>query len=166
MITIISGTNRADSNTLKIATHYYNLLKNTQQQVHLLSLLNLEVHYRSEELQRIENELLIPSERFVIIVPEYNGSYPGIFKTMMDNTDIRKCWWYKKALLVGVADGRGGNLRGLDDLSNVLHYLRVNVFYNKLPISKINEELNADGLIQQPILKDAIDQQIKGFLAY
>ena len=166
MITIISGTNRQDSKTLKIATHYYNLLKKQHIDVHMLSLLNLEVHFRSDELKKIEEELLIPTEKFIIVIPEYNGSYPGIFKTMIDNTDIRKCWWYKKALLVGVADGRGGNLRGLDDLSNVLHYLRVNVFYNKLPISKINEELDADGLLQSDLLQTAIGQQVNGFLEF
>lgn len=166
MITIISGTARAGSNTLKVAEYYYNLLRQHTPDVHLFSLKDIEVHYRSEALVKIESEWLIPSEKFVFVLPEYNGSFPGILKTMMDYTDIRKCWWHKKALLVGLADGRGGNARGLDHLSNILHYLKMHVHYNKLPISKINEELLEDGTFRHEATRMNIEQQIESFLQF
>lgn len=166
MITIIAGTNRPESNTLKVATYYYNLLKETQQEVHLFSLKDVEVHYRSPAFMAIEQEWLIPSDKFIFVLPEYNGSFPGILKTMMDNSDIKKCWWNKKALLVGLADGRGGNARGLDHLSNIMHYLRMHVHYNKLPLSKINEELLEDGSFKHESTKTGIRQQIESFLAF
>lgn len=166
MITIISGTNRPGSNTLKVAEYYYNIVQQQVPEVHLFSLKDTEVHYRSEAFQKIESEWLIPSEKFIFVLPEYNGSFPGILKTMMDNSDIRKCWWHKKALLVGLADGRGGNARGLDHLSNILHYLRVHVHYNKLPISKINEELLEDGTFTHEQTRQNIEQQIDAFLQF
>ena len=42
-----------------------------------------------------------------IVMPEYNGSFPGILKLLFDTTDIKRCWWHKKAALVGVASCRG-----------------------------------------------------------
>src|SRR5690606_871988 len=152
----ISGTDRNDSNTLKIAQHYYQVLASKGVATNFFSLKDHEVYRRSDDLITVEQEWLIPSDKFIFIVPEYNGSFPGILKTMIDHTDIRKSWWQKKALLVGLASGRGGNARGLDHLSNILHYLKVHVHYNKLPLSKIQEELDMHGQLKHAATKDLI----------
>lgn len=166
MITIISGTNRTGSRSLQVATHYYKLLQALQQDVHLISLVGLNVLDRNEELKRIEAELLIPAEKFIFVMPEYNGSFPGVLKALLDNSDIRKCWWHKKVSLVGVADGRGGNLRGIEHMTNILHYLKMNVHYNKLPLSRINEELDPEGNFLHTYTLAAITEQVEGFVAY
>src|SRR5690606_17395729 len=121
---------------------------------------------RSASMKEIENEYLIPAEKFVIIMPEYNGSFPGILKLLFDNSDIRQCWWHKKAALVGVADGRGGNLRGIEHMTNILHYLRMNVYYDKIPISRIHEEIHEKGHFLRNATELAIRHQIEAFLKY
>jgi len=166
MITIISGTNRKGSMTLKVAKLYYRIMSAASEQVHLLSLEDMNVWERNPQLLKAEQEFLIPSEKFVFIMPEYNGSFPGILKLMIDNTDIRKCWWHKKAAIVGVADGRGGNLRGIDHFTGILHYLKMNVLYNKLPLSRINEEVSGEGHWLKPATENVIKQQIGEFLKY
>jgi NAD(P)H-dependent FMN reductase len=134
--------------------------------VHLLSLEDKHIWEKGEEMSRIQQEHLIPADKFVFIMPEYNGSFPGILKAMIDNSDIKNCWWYKKVMLVGVADGRGGNLRGIEHMTNILHYMRMNVMYNKLPLSRINEEMDAEGNILQAATAGAIEQQIDEFIKY
>lgn len=166
MITLISGTDRNDSNTLKVAQHYYNVLAAKGVATNFFSLKDHEVYRRGEDLIKVEQEWLIPSDKFIFIVPEYNGSFPGILKTMIDHTDIRKAWWQKKALLVGLASGRGGNARGLDHLSNILHYLKVHVHYNKLPLSKIQEELDMNDQLKNAATLDLIQYQIEDFLSF
>lgn len=166
MITLISGTDRNDSNTLKVAHLYHEILVSKGVSVNLLSLKELEVHYRSAGLMKVEEEWLIPSEKFIFVIPEYNGSFPGILKAMIDHTDIRKCWWNKKALLVGLASGRGGNARGLDHFSNILHYLKVHVHYNKLPLSKIHELLDLNDRIAHTPTQEAIKYQVEDFLTF
>ncbi len=99
-------------------------------------------------------------------MPEYNGSFPGILKTMIDNTDIKSCWWGKKALLTGIADGRAGNLRGLDHMTGILQYLRMNVFWDKLPLSRINDEIGENGDLLMPATNQVIDAQVEAFLAF
>jgi multimeric flavodoxin WrbA len=47
MITVISGTNRNDSMTLRVATLYYNLLKEKGADVKLLSLMGHNVENRT-----------------------------------------------------------------------------------------------------------------------
>lgn len=166
MITIISGTNRPQSNTLKVAHLYANYLTNKGITNHLLSLEGMDICLRSDQIKDIEQKYLIPSQKIIFIIPEYNGSYPGCLKLFLDNTDVRKVWQNKKALITGLADGRAGNLRGLDHLTNVLNYLKVNVFYNKIPLSKINSELDELGNWQIDATKNVIEEQIEGFLAF
>ncbi len=166
MITIISGTNRPHSRTLQVAQHYFKLLQSKNIDVKLYSLEEFKSYNRDADVLTLENDLLKPSEKFIIIMPEYNGSFPGILKALLDVTDIRSVWWYKKAMLVGVADGRGGNLRGIEHMTNILHYLRMNVFYNKLPLSRINQEMDENGIFLEEMTVKAIAAQVNDFIDY
>ena len=166
MITIISGTNRPDSMTLRAANLYYKLLSAHSEDVHLLSLENKQVWERGPAMLALEKQYLIPAQKFVFIIPEYNASFPGILKLMIDNSDIKKCWWYKKAMLVGLSDGRAGNLRGVEHMTAILHYMKVNVLYNKLLLSKVNEEIAKSGDLIKPETSDLVNTQIEEFLKF
>jgi len=166
MITIISGTNRKDSMTIRVAKLYYEWIRAAGAPAQFLSLEGLNVLEPDRKFRKTEQEILIPSEKFVFVMPEYNGSFPGVLKLLLDNTDIKQCWWHKKAALVGVADGRGGNLRGIEHMTNILHYLKMNVHYNKLPLSRITEEITKDGLLLKKQTEIAIRTQIEEFLKY
>lgn len=166
MITIISGTNRADSRTIQIANYYYEVIKKHTDNVHLISLMDNDVTKRDANLIKLEENILIPSDKFIFIMPEYNGSFPGILKLFLDNSDIRKVWFHKKAALVGLGIGRGGNLRGLDHMASILNYLKVNVLYNKLPISLVHEHMDIDGIIQNEQILKSIEDQIIEFINF
>ena len=163
--TIISGTNRIGSYTEKVAAEYQRVLKEKNINAGILSLVNLNVLTRTPELIKVENEILIPTQKFIFIIPEYNGTFPGVLKVMIDNTDIKQVWYHKKALLTGVSTGRAGNLRGMDHLSASLNYLKMNVHHNKLPISVIDKVIDATGRLNDETLK-AIDEQLTEFINY
>jgi NAD(P)H-dependent FMN reductase len=165
MYTIISGTNRVGSHTEQVAKEYQRILKNKNIDANIFSLKELDTLHRSEGILKAEIEILIPTEKFIFIIPEYNGSYPGVLKAMIDNSDIRKVWNYKKALLTGVATGRAGNLRGMDHLADTLHYMKMNVFYNKLPISVIDKVMDEEGRLNDETIK-AVNKQIDEFLIF
>lgn len=166
MITIISATGRQDSMTLRVAKKYQELFREKGEETTLISLEGKTVWHRCKDLEELEQAALIPAQKFAFIMPEYNGSYPGVLKMLIDNSNIRQCWWGKKAMLTGVADGRAGNLRGLDHFTNVLNYLRINVLYNKIPLSRINTEIDMEGNLLQPATKMAIEQQIGEFIRF
>lgn len=166
MYTIISGTNRTGSNTLKMAQQYQALLARKGISATLVTLENLDVSTRSTAVKALEKEVLIPSSRFIFISPEYNGSIPGVLKSLLDNTDIEHCWWGKKALLTGVSTGRAGNLRGMEHLTGILHYLKMIVHPNKLPISVVNTLLAPDGSVKDEATLRVIDLQLKEFIDF
>ena len=165
MYTIISGTNRIDSHTEKVAKIYQTILREKNIDAGIFTLKEIDLINNKEEFFRKEREILIPAKKFLFIIPEYNGSYPGILKMMIDYSDIKNTWHFKKALLTGVASGRAGNLRGMDHLADTLHYLKMNVYYNKLPISSINQVMDKDGVLNAETLR-VIHAQVDEFIAY
>jgi len=166
MITIIAGTNRQESMTLRTARAYYNIIATHTDDVQLLSLENKQVWERGTDMKELETQYLLPATKFLFIMPEYNASFPGVLKMMIDNSDIKKCWWYKKAALVGISDGRAGNLRGTEHMTAILNYMKVNVLYNKLLLSKIKEEIDLNSEILKPETKHLINIQIEELLSF
>lgn len=164
--TIISGTNRAGSNTLKVARQYQDLLKNKGVEADVVSLEGVDLNGKTAEWARVEQDVLVPTDKFIFILPEYNGSFPGALKTVIDMSDHRRVWPGKKALLTGVSSGRAGNLRGMDHLTGALNYLQVHVHPNKLPISTVDKLLNGSGEITDQPTLSAIDQQLEQFIQF
>jgi chromate reductase, NAD(P)H dehydrogenase (quinone) len=173
MILIISGTNKINSNTRFIANDYLNRLRLKHDKVTLLGLDEITFDFvstgmygnHSTTIKEIQNVHLNPATKFLFVIPEYNGSMPGILKLLIDSVDVRAAFNNKKAALVGVATGRAGNLRGLDHLAGVLQHMGVTVMPGSLPISKVGDILDIDGRVQGPTIK-AIDKHIDNFLKF
>jgi chromate reductase, NAD(P)H dehydrogenase (quinone) len=165
MITIISGSNR-DNNTKKVALEYQRLLKDKNIDTILLALDEKKLFERDASFLSMENEFLRPAQKFIIIMPEYNGSYPGILKLMIDNTEVSKTWWHKKVLLTGVSTGRAGNLRGMEHLTGTLLHLKMLVHPNRLPISVVDRLLDSANRFSDAGTLKAIDIQLEEFLCF
>lgn len=71
----------------------------------------------------------------------------------------------QKVMLVGVANGRAGNLRGIDNMTNMCHYMKMDVFHEKLPLSNISAELNEDAFFKENTIQ-SIQHQIEGYINY
>lgn len=166
MITIISGTNRSDNTTKKVALEYQRLLKEKYIETKLLALDEFNITQRDDVFTQIEKNLLIPAEKFIIIMPEYNGSYPGILKLMIDNSEVAKVWWYKKVLLTGVSTGRAGNLRGMEHLTGSLLHMKMLVHPNRLPISVVDKLMDKDHHFTDVSTLQAINAQLEQFLNF
>ncbi|MEO7048653.1 MAG: NAD(P)H-dependent oxidoreductase [Ferruginibacter sp.] len=166
MITIISGSSRQENNTKKVALEYQRILQEKNIDSNLLALDETDMFERNNGFIETEKQILIPAESFIIIMPEYNGSYPGILKLLIDNTDVAKVWWYKKVLLTGISTGRAGNLRGMEHLTGSLLHMKMLVHYNRLPISVVNKLMDANGRFTDVATLTAINNQVDEFLEF
>lgn len=164
MITIVSGTNRIGSNTLKVAKEYQRLLDEKGVKAGLFSLEGVNVMTRDADFAAIETNIIIPTSAFIFIVPEYNGSFPGVLKLLFDNSRSHEIWFNKQALITGNATGRAGNLRGMDHLADILNYMKITVHPNKLPISQVNKLMDGEGRFTDAIALNAINNQLDEFL--
>jgi chromate reductase len=166
MITIISGTNRNDNTTKKVAREYQRLLSEKNVETSIFALDEISVEKGNPDFERAVDQLLKAADQFIIIMPEYNGSYPGILKLMIDNTPVRETWWHKKVLMTGVSTGRAGNLRGMEHLTGVLLHMKMLVHPNRLPISLVDKLMDAEGKFTDIPSLAAIDTQLEEFLDF
>lgn len=173
MITVICATHRPKNQTYKVVHFYESLLRDLGQEVNVLEMNELPSDFvisdsfgkRNQTTDRLIDEKLKPADRLVIVSPEYNGSFPGVFKAFLDGVKPGM-WKGKKVALVGVASGRAGNLRGMDHLTDVLHHLRMEVFSFKVPISRLDDLIDErEGLIDEAT-QAVLKRQAEEFLSY
>lgn len=179
MITIIAGTNRKRSMTALFARHIHTLVETkTDLPVKLLDLSEVpsdwfhkqmyDGAHQSKSLTKIQDEYVLPAQKFIFVAPEYNGSIPGVLKMFIDACSVRNYaenFKEKKAALLGVASGRAGNLRGLEHLTGILHYLGTHVMPNRLPVSSIGQLVNDKQQISDEdtlkVLNDFVESALK-----
>lgn len=173
MITIIAATNRPNSNTLKVAKYYQQQLKIKGVASTLFSLehlpadvLNTDMYgKRSAAFQKVQ-DFITATDKFLFIMPEYNGSYPGVLKVLIDACTFPDSFYDKKAALVGISSGKYGNIRGVDHFTGVCHYVHLNVLPLRLHIPNIKTELDVDGnLVKEDTLK-FVNEQIDKFIHF
>ncbi|HQV77485.1 MAG TPA: NAD(P)H-dependent oxidoreductase [Chitinophagales bacterium] len=174
MLTIFHATARPNSYSRKIADLYSNLLTQKEIEHRLFTLESVKDSifnhtYQDEKtIQQVEIEdtILAPTTKFIFVVPEYNGSFPGMFKAFIDATDLKKCFFNKKACLVGVAEGRAGNLRGMEHLTNIFNHIKMNVLHLKIPISQVSHHFDENGNFTNTEILKLCDAQINSFLEF
>ncbi len=173
MLTIIAGTNRPGSSTLKLAVYYQQKLTEKGVETQVLSLENLPDNLlktdlygkRSEAFQTFQ-EQISASEKFIVIIPEYNGSFPGALKVFVDACDFPLSFYDKKAALVGISSGKYGNIRGVDHFTGVCNYMNMHVFSLRLHIPFIRKEMDANGNLTEADTIKFTDEQMDRFIRF
>jgi len=170
---IISGTNRPDSNSLKVAKYYQKELESKGVSQDLLSLMELPSDLlvsdmygqRSEAFQLIQDRVLA-AEKFIFIIPEYNGGMPGVLKSFIDACKFPESFLDKKAALVGIGAGRHGNLRGLEHFTGIANHFNLHVMPMKIYLPSIHTELDQKGNFSSDETKAFVDTQIDKFIKF
>lgn len=178
MITIIIGSNRKGNiSTIIGNTYKKELEKQYDGDVKLLSMedmpsdvLNPEMYSKPNKwIEKIKTEYMIPSEKFIFILPEYNGTFPGVVKMFIDvlsSSDADKSFHNKKAALVGLAAGKFGNWLGLEHFGVVLNYLKISTYHSKVSITNLWNHLDDSMNIKDAKTLEYIEKQITGFLKF
>jgi chromate reductase len=163
MVTIIASTNRPGSSTLQLALYYQKQLAAKGMEAGLLSLAQLPPNLietdlygkRSEAFNEIQ-DIITATDKFLFVIPEYNGSYPGVLKVFIDACSFPESFYDKKAALVGLSSGKYGNIRGIDHFTGVCHYLNLHIMPLKIHIASIRKEMDANMATLPPKIRCAI----------
>jgi NAD(P)H-dependent FMN reductase len=172
MITIISGTNRDDSYSLKFAEFYKKSLEKSGVKAQILDLKVLPENFlftemygqRSDGYEQLLEQYIYGVDKILMVSPEYNGSFSGILKAFIDSFEPKNIIG-KKMAMIGVAAGRAGNLRGMDHMTNCMHYMKVHVMPNKLPISQAYALFKDDKLCDVATI-EGIESHVQELINY
>ncbi|MDB5286310.1 MAG: NADPH-dependent oxidoreductase [Mucilaginibacter sp.] len=170
---IISGTNRPNSYSLKTAQYYQKQLQTKGINMDIFSLCDLPPDIidsdlygkRSVVFEAIQKKLS-NAKKFIFIIPEYNGSLPGVLKCFIDACSFPQTFYDKKAALVGISTGRHGNLRGLDHFTGIANHFNLHIMPFKIHLAAIHQELSEDNNLQNENTINFVNDHIKKFIEF
>jgi NAD(P)H-dependent FMN reductase len=173
-IVIVCGTNRNDSVSYQIAQIYQDLLQSMGQKSELIDLKDLPSDFAytalyekagSNEHFNHYRDVMEAADKFVFIVPEYNGSFPGILKTFIDGLKYPMTFRDKKCALVGLSSGMQGAGLALSHLTDIFHYCGTTVLALKPKLGNIGTHFT-DGKIVNEFYKTLLKEQAEKFLRF
>lgn len=173
MITIICGTNRKNSVSKKIAHLYKNILKSKGQEAEIIHLEQMPDDviasslYENSGSNNEFNELrqkMYDSKKMVFIVPEYNGSFPGVLKVFIDGLKFPGTFKNKKCALVGLSSGVQGAGLALSHLTDIFNYCGTHVLALKPKLSRIEENLTENSLSK--LYNELLEEQAEMFIEF
>lgn len=167
MITIVAGTNRIDSKSGAMAQYYQDLLGPYKQESQILDLSELPDDFIRSALYENNGKnndfnqyrkLMRESDKYVFIVPEYNGSFPGVLKAFLDGLGYPSELNHKKAALVGISDGVMGGAMALSHLIDILNYMGCSVLAQRVRIPFMKKNF-VEEKIQDPFVANLLLEQ-------
>jgi hypothetical protein len=91
-----------------------------------------------------ENVWIPRYDAFIMIVPEWNGSFPHTAKKLIDDSGYPSVFQNKDIFLIGTSASQLANVIGVEQLNYILQFVGAKVFSKKVYIPKINREIPAE----------------------
>ena len=158
----------------KIAEYYQEILNHLNAPNTILDLVNLPNDFtvsamyensgKNEEFNNLKS-LLEQTDKFVFIVPEYNGSYPGVLKAFIDGLPYPNSFTNKKAALVGLSSNMHGAIVALSHMNDIFSYLGMNTLALRVKLAQIQSHF-VDNEITNPLYKELLEIQAEQIIRF
>ena len=172
-INIISGTNREGSVTLKISNLIAEYYKKLNQNIILTDLRKLpkdifenSVYFNKPDSIKPFLDDVLEAKGLVIVVPEYNGSFPGILKYFIDLLKFPESFENKPVAFVGLSAGQWGALRSVEHLQQIFSYRNAHIFPKRVFIPKVITEINEQDKLIKEDTEARLKKQCKEFIEF
>lgn len=172
-ILIISGTNRPDSNAMRLSTILAELYAKHSTPAEVFSLRELppeafapESYASKPASVRAIQQRVLDAAGLHIVTPEYNGSFPGVLKYFIDLLKFPESFEHKPVAFVGEANGVWGGLRSVEQLQGVFAYRNAHQFPKRVFIPGVKTRFDADGRFHDAELLARLEDQCVGFARF
>lgn len=169
-IMLIAGTNRPASNALRVARIVEGHYRNNNIPVELFSLADMPAEIFNPASYATKPAAFVPIQDKVVsslgihlIVPEYNGSFPGVLKYFIDMLKFPESFDRKPVAFVGEAAGIWGALRSVEQLQHIFGYRNAYVYPERVFIPGIGQKLDAAGKLLDTSIDERLAAQATGF---
>jgi NAD(P)H-dependent FMN reductase len=105
------------------------------------------------------SEITATADAFFIVTPEYNHSFPGSLKRLLDSEYDN--YFHKPVALAGVSNGPWGGARGIQTLLPSLRTLRMVSIWTTVYFPKVQEIFDENGQIM-PGQDEIYRRQVEG----
>ncbi len=173
MIHIIAGTNRPGARSLIIANIIEKLLTAQNTSCEIIDLASFDFSQligkdlysdNQSDLMLSVKQKLNSSRGFYFVVPEYNGSMPGILKYFIDHWSYPETFEYRPMAFVGLG-GLFGGLRPVEHLQQVMGYRNAYQFPERVFIHNVWSKLDGHNINDKTIC-NLLERQSRNFVRF
>ena len=172
-INILSGTDRPDSNAMKVAEYIYPKLKGYGAQSEIISLREFPIKEIAggrygDDIPSIKefNKRVLNCGGLIFVVPEYNGSFPGILKLFIDYLPFPKAFLKLPIAFIGEADGAFGSLRSVEQLQMICNYRNAYLFPERVFIRRVSKNFDPLEGFDDELTGQLLESLLKNFVAF
>lgn len=170
-ITIISGSPREKSITKRVAIYLQNLLQNTTN--HTVNMIEVrdyplppvEAVFSSVEKTpasfRTLASIMFATDAFILVTPEYNGSYSPAMKNLLDHFPKQH---HKAFGIVTASPGAMGGIRASQQLLQLVPAVFGIASPYMLIVPQVDKKFNESGELTEPSFENAIHNFTQEFL--
>ena len=176
-IVIISSTNREGSMSLKVSQKMQQQYVAAGVETEIIDLrllpttiLNSNIYKeKPSELQPFIDSIL-NADGILFVVPEYNGSFPGILKYFIDMWKYPDCFENICTAYIGISSNGFGALRPIEHLQGVMGYRNAYQFPQRVFIDKIYARFR-EGVFhklheKEYSIEELLSQQTRDFIRF
>lgn len=174
MILVVSGTDRANSNSRRVANHVFSLFQKYGVEAELIDLADLKPtahggpHYGginapdvlAADLRKVEQ-----ADGIYLVVAEYNGSMPGALKYFVDHWKYPDAFEFRPFALAGLGTTWGG-LRAVEHMQGSLGYRNAFLYPERVFVRDVWKHFKEGPELKDPQLLELFDKQVRGFAAF
>ncbi len=165
---IISGTNRPGSKSLQVAKFIQKLYLDSGETTEIVDLQDMALsevigHYGDTAPDPMKDAInkINKSDGLIVVVPEYNGSFPGALKYFIDHWSYPNSFEFRPVCFVGLGWTFGG-LRPVEHLQGVFSYRNAFMYPERVFI------INAPKIVGEASISDVkvvefLTSQMNGF---
>lgn len=174
MIEIIAGTNRPGSNTLKVARLLESCYRQANASARVLSLADLPPEIFNPTSYAIKpaafepfTQRVVQSDGLHVVVPEYNGSFPGVMKYFIDMLKFPESFEHRCVAFTGLAAGIWGGFRSVEQLQMIFGYRNAYILPERVWIPRINNQWNSDETdFADSAISEMLQKQVDQFIQF
>ncbi|WP_269522934.1 NADPH-dependent FMN reductase [Coraliomargarita parva] len=173
MITLLVGTNRPEANSRKIAHTLESIYRELDVPVRVLDLIDLppaifqpSAYAEKPDAFKPFAEAVLQAQGLHVLVPEYNGGFPGVLKYFIDMLPFPESFERRPVAFTGVAAGQFGALRPVEQLQQIFAYRNAYLYPNRVFIMGVHKVLDDAGKVADPELLQRLKKQAAGFVEF
>lgn len=172
-IRIISGTDRPNSNALRVSKYVRKLYRQKGVDPRIINLQDFPLEQTAGgkygvSIPPVDDFVsrAIEADGLVIVCPEYNGGYPGILKLFIDYMPFPGALEKKPVAFIGEATGAFGAMRAVEQLQQVMGYRNAHIFPERVFIPAVDENFDMEEGIKNELQQELLENQVVNFLRF
>lgn len=170
-IEIISGSPRGNSSTNRVAMHLKNILQaRTDHDVQIIDVREPEMPLFQTVFTTVDStpepykevaERMLNAHAFILLTPEYNGSYSAALKNLVDHFPKQH---HKAFAIVTASTGRLGGIRAALQLQELIFAIFGIGSPYMLVIPEVDKKFDSDGNLVDAGFEKSVDVFINEFI--